>query len=189
MKHITVLLISFLIVTNLSAQDKEVISQEVGKYFETLKAKDVKASLEYIYPKIFEIAPKGKIEQSMNETFNDPTLELNFKDLAIGTVSDVIVQDGVKYALIAYSYKMTIKSLEDLGKDFEKQLLGTYIDMYGKNNVEYDKKTKTYSIAVTTSMYAINSPKYSGWKFLENKKGMEIILQKLIPESVTEQLN
>lgn len=189
MKQLTALLISFLLFTNVNAQDQEAIKQDATKYFLTLKTKDVKASVDYLYPKLFDIAPREKVEAALKETFNDPSIELGFTNMVISKISNTITHENSKYALISYSYLMLIKPLDAIDKKTEKGLFKTYQDLFGKDNVVFDKDTKTYKISMVTGMYAIRSAEYNSWKFLENKIGMEAILLKLIPENVVEQLN
>lgn len=189
MKHIATLFLSFLLFTNVIAQDQDAISKDAGSYFATLKSKDISASIDYLYPKLFDIAPREKVVEALKATLNDPSIEINFSNMVVSNVSKTVITEDVKYALISYSYVMAIKPLDAMDKKMEKQLLQSYCDLFGKSNVAYDKESKTYTISMTTSMYAINAPGYNSWKFLENKNGMETILQKLIPESVIEQLN
>ena len=189
MKHITTLLIAFLLFARLQAQDQDAITKDANKYFNLLETKNVSASLDYLYPKLYSIVDSEKVEATLKETFNDPTIDVSFSNLIVSKVSNTTQHEGVKYALVSYSYTMTMKPLDGMDKSMEKQLLQTYKTMFGNNNVVFDKKNKAFVISSITSMYAIKAVDYNSWKFLENKKGMEQLLDNLMPADVVKALN
>ena len=58
MKHITTLLIAFLLFARLQAQDQDAITKDANKYFNLLETKNVSASLDYLYPKLYSIVDR-----------------------------------------------------------------------------------------------------------------------------------
>lgn len=189
MKNITALFISFLLFTNVNAQDQDAIKAEANKYYDILKNMDLVKTLNMTYPRIFEIVPRDKMEESFAKIFDDSTIRMQFSNFSIGNISNSIQKDGIKYALVKYAYTLSLTFNEEMDKDFEKPMLNTYKEMYGKKNVIYNRDTQTFVITVNTSMFAIKDPQFGGWKFLENKPTMITLLGKLIPEDVMQQLN
>ena len=61
-------------------------------------------------------------------------------------------------------------------------------EKYGEKNVNYDREHKKLDVNVTNELYAINSPAYKEWKFLEKKDSMKPMLEKLLPKKVLKKL-
>ncbi len=188
----------FLLTAMLSLKTQGQINNEEIKvtfenYFKTVEQKDNSQTLEYIYPKLFEIFPKVKMLEAMNEMKADTTTIITISNDSIINISETYELDGIKYALIKYSFKMTMKILEskndsenEIDEDINKAEL-TYDllkAVYGEKNIIYDKENSTLFINTTNEMFAIKNPLYKEWKFLENKENMKPILEKLLPKKV-----
>jgi len=144
--------------------------------------------LDYLYPRVFELAPREQLRKAMMESFADTTMNLNFKNVGIDKVSSVLAVDEVKYALVDYHFTMSLKLLQemdDAGLDF---MLGIFKAKYGKKGVTMDRATQTILIDVTAEAYAINDPQYAGWKFLEKKDQYKNMVETWLPKRVLKKL-
>ncbi len=194
MKAIFIFLLTSLITNSSYGQmNKDEIKLTFEKYFESVEQKENEKTLEYIYPKLFEIYPKNKMLDAMNKKKADTTTDITISNDSIINISETFELEGIKYALIKYSFKMTIKFSETKNEtesseneDFNKAELSYELlkEVYGEKNTIYNKENSTIYINVSNEMFAIKNPSYNDWKFLENKEKMKPILEKLLPKKV-----
>ncbi|QHT67393.1 hypothetical protein GXP67_12495 [Rhodocytophaga rosea] len=172
--------------------EKQVIEKVFEEYFETVKKKDNASTLEYLHPKIFDNLSKDKLMQSLDKMKLDTTMIMNFENAMIKSISNVIEVDKVKYTLLKYNFKLKIQINNSLisgnGTGKDNSIYQQFKAKYGEENVKYDPKDNTYSIDVSSSMYAINDIQYIGWKFLEKKDNMKNIIDKVIPTEALKEL-
>jgi hypothetical protein len=177
--------------------DKDEIKKTFENYFRTVQQKDNAQTLEYIYPKLFEHFPKDRMLEAMDRMKADTTTIIALGNPSVTGISEPLELDGIKYARIRYSFKMTMtivttgeetESTEDEDfnpADFTYEMLK---EIHGDKNVVYDRENSKIDINVTNEMYAINDPTYTGWKFLEKKDSMKPVLEKLLPKKVLKKL-
>lgn len=190
-----VILFSF----NLFAQtDKIEIKNSIDLYFQTIKAKDNANTLEFLYPKIFEAYPKEMLPKDMtakemmlkalNSMYEDSNMIFNFDNSKIIKISNIETIDSIKYALVKYSYDLKITFLENEKDttqnkyfDLKEIILLSMKNEHGEKNAVLDKNTNIITVFVTNDLYAIDDPLYKGWKFIEKKKNLEPIIEKILP--------
>lgn len=170
-----------------SAQtDNDAIKKTFEEYFKTIEQQNNAKTLDYIYPKLFEQFPKEFMLKAMNETTNDTTTHIVMSNSVIKNVSKTLTIENIQYALIKYSFTMTITETDK--DDSIEFMLKLFQGTYGKNNVLYDKSTKKIEVHIDNEAYAINHPEFQGWKFLEKKESMKPVLEKLLPKKVLKKL-
>ena len=194
MKALLIFLLTSLITnTGFGQMNKDEIKLTFEKYFESVEQKENEKTLEYIYPKLFEIYPKNKMLDAMNKKKADTTTDITISNDSIINISETFELEGIKYALIKYSFKMTMKFSETKNEtesseneDFNKAELSYELlkEVYGEKNTIYNKENSTIYINVSNEMFAIKNPSYNDWKFLENKENMKPILEKLLPKKI-----
>lgn len=59
---------------------------------------------------------------------------------------------------------------------------------FGSGNVRYNEKTKFYEIHSIKKAFGISENGTSGWKFLVVEPEQKLILEKLLPKELTENL-
>ena len=57
-----------------------------------------------------------------------------------------------------------------------------------EGNVTLDVEKRAFSIDMVSAAYVINNPAYDGWKFLERKKELSPLLEKMLPKKVLKKL-
>ncbi len=186
-KHLLIGIL-FLFNTTIGAQsDADSIRETIENYMAVAKAKDYVKTMDYLYPKLFDLVPRSVLEESLKNQAQDTTIQIEFENNTIEKISKVLLLKGIKYALVDYSFlmKMTIK-----GKDEEglKMMQILFEGSYGKKNVSLDTENSTFSIQVNRATYLINNPEYEGWKLLERKEGLLSLLEKILPKKVLKKL-
>lgn len=184
--------------TTFGQTDKDEIKKAFEVYFQTVEQKNNAKTLDYLYPKLFEHFPKNKMLQAMNRMKSDTTMITTVQNPSVANISETMDVDGIKYALIKYTFQMTMTLIvtqeesdsdepeeEENPAEFAYEMLK---EKYGEENVVYDRDNNKLDTNVTNEMYAIHDPAYAGWKFLEKKDSMKPILEKLLPKSVLKKL-
>lgn len=167
-----------------SQNDQTEIKKTMKAYFALLEKNDLKSSLDYLYPRFFEVVPKEKIIASMEASKNS---EINIRSPKLTKLSEIIKVNQAKYALASYAFKLVIKR----GKENAGKLEGVasfFKGAYGDKNVTIDRANHQLIINAKGEMYMINDPAYKGWKVLEKKKNDRLILDKLLPKEVLKKL-
>jgi len=182
------IIFSILIVftTNIFAQDhKEEIKKQFKIYDLVLQNGQWEKTLDYVYPKMFEFVPKEKLQQVIKESFSNPGLQISIKDSELKSISKLIELNGVKYALVKYSYTMVLTH----GKEYDlATVYPSYQQVYGEENVSKDEANNKVFIKMSKSLYAIFDTSYgTSWFFLE-KISQNDLMEMLIPKEVMEQL-
>jgi hypothetical protein len=190
---LTFLLTSILSLTIFGQTDNAVIEKTFKEYFHTIEQKDNEKTLDYIYPKLFDHFPKDRMLQEMNKMKADTSTNITLANSSVTSISETLDLDGIQYALIKYSFNLTMTLKTSLDKpdseeesdfnsgEFTYEMLK---EEYGDKNVNYDRENNRLDIIVTNEMYAIKDPAYIDWKFLEKKDNMKPILEKLLPKKV-----
>ncbi|SDR77558.1 hypothetical protein SAMN04515667_0626 [Formosa sp. Hel1_31_208] len=195
MKHLSTLCLTLFITLSVAAQShKEVIIKEAQTYYDYMTNQNFDGVLDYMYPKVFEMASRDQMKAGMEQMFSSPDMKIEFLNNDITSVSDKKEVEGVTYAAVYYNSKMKMTFLSELDKpeadkktfiDFMKATMDT---QFGVENVTADEKTMSLVINMDATMFAIKDPKYNGWKFIGNDDAMQMLVNSIIPESVRAEL-
>ena len=195
MRFLTTLVFLFLItVTGFSQSHKEEIEKEAQTYYNYMTSMNLDGVLDYMHPKMFEIATKEQMKAGMEQMFNSPEMKIEFISNTVTNVSDEKEVDHVNYAVVYYNSKMRMTFLSEKDKPKEEQqsfldiMKSTMDAQFGSENVTTDAESMALVINNNASMFAINDPQFNGWKFLGNEKNMTAIINSIVPETVRTEL-
>ncbi|WP_299337945.1 hypothetical protein [uncultured Psychroserpens sp.] len=195
MKHLATLLIALLITTSGLAQSyKTEITKEAETYYKHMENKNFDGVFDYMYPKVFDFAPRDQMKMAMDQMFNSKEMKIEFISNEVQSVSDKKEVDDITYAAVFYNskMKMTFVSEQDKPEDDKASFLGfmkgTMESQFGEGNVTSDVKDMSLVINMDANMFAINDPKYDGWKFIGNDDSMTQITNSIVPEAVRTEL-
>jgi len=195
MKHLLTLCLTLFMTLSVVAQShKEVIIKEAQTYYDYMTNQNFDGVLDYMYPKVFEMASRDQMKAGMEQMFSSPEMKIEFLNNDVTSVSDKKEVEGVTYAAVYYNSKMKMTFLSELDKpegdkktfiDFMKATMDT---QFGVENVTSDVETMSLVINMDANMFAIKDPKYDGWKFIGNDDAMQVLVNSIIPESVRTEL-
>lgn len=175
------------------AQKKDSIEivKEITTFFRYSSNFEIDSLLNKMHTKLFTLAPKKQIKESMQQMLDDKNLKIGFSNYNIQNITPTFIYNSVKYALVKYNFTMNMQ-FYDNGKLSENSLSMQYAlpglkQKFGKDNVRLIDSTQTVFIDVKGLMYAINDNK-KDWKFLEKKEEQKSILKYLIPQAVINKL-
>jgi len=192
----TLLTILFLTICTIGiAQDyKENIKSEFTEYLNALVNKEIEKSFEYIAPEFFEIVPKSQMIKLMEQTFNNPTMEIEIKNPKILTINDSEIIENKYYSQLTYSNQMNFKmnSEEEETDDEKKMRINltklSFEQSFGAENVKYNEKTDFFEIYSEKDVFGISINGKTNWKFLVLDKDSKIILDKILPKVLAEKI-
>ena len=188
MKKLVVLFLFILscsLATN--AQADEAMKARLDTFMKLNQALNFEKLMDYIYPKVFTIAPREQLIQVFKESFaGNDELSMEMDSLRTGTISKPVTIGEGSYYLIGYSMLIRIK-LTNEKADAGNSMLGLMKSQYGEDNVRYDKATGKFVITVNTSMVAIKDAQSPQWSFLNFEPDHPLAAQ-LLDEAVITKL-
>lgn len=195
MKFLVTLLFTFLFTfSGLAQSNKETITKHAETYYTHLTNQNFDGILDYMYPQVFEIAPREQMKIGMQQMFNSPDMKIEFLSNEVTQVSHEKEVDGINYAAVFYNSKMKMTFLTEADNSAEDQksflefMKVTMDSQFGAENVTSDLETMSLVINMDANMFAINDPKYKEWKFIGNDDAMKSLVDTIIPEVVRTEL-
>lgn len=165
--------------------DEETLRKAFTDYFAVVEKKDNSATLDYMYPRVFELVPRDILQKTMDALYADTTVALNFDNYKVLSLSEPVEEKGVKYVLGGYTFRLWMQM-----KNSEKEAANDYAvlenlkNTYGEDNVVYNEVNRTFRITCNNYMIAILDPEYNGWKFMERKASLKALMEKILPKKV-----
>ncbi|MCU0375037.1 MAG: hypothetical protein MUF24_06995 [Chitinophagaceae bacterium] len=175
--------------------EADTIKQTVLAYFKTIETFDMKASVEYLHPAIFDLVPKNNMIEMLEQSFKDPEVRVKMDSAEILKVSPILEDNNIKYGLVNYSFLMHMTMMDGekplTNTNDKSALMVTYNIIkgkYGDKKVRLESAKGTIHVLSETSLFAIKAPEFDGWKFLENKENMTRVFDGIIPQNILIQL-
>lgn len=189
MKHLSIyLFLAYLSITFAIAQnDKEAAKSTVEQYFKDIHEKGMKASLDYVHPKLFTLMPRETIEKSMDEMLKDSSIRITMSDLNVKDISKTLLIKKVKYVLVKYTYKMSITvsggipepDPEDLENELKKK---------GAEDIKVESTPNKTNMDIDAAMFVIYDKQYKGWKIIEKKENTQKFFETFLSKKEIDKL-
>lgn len=194
MKFFITLVITLLITFSSIAQSQAEITKHAETYYDHMTNQNFDGVLDYMYPKVFEMASREQMKAGMEQMLNSKEMKIEFISNDVSRVTDDIELDGVTYALVFYSSKMKMTFVSEMEKPEEDRkgflefMKGTMESQFGEGKVTSDLKTMSLVITMDSNMFAIKDPKYPVWKFIGNDDTMKQLVNTIVPEPIRTEL-
>ncbi|NOT49770.1 MAG: hypothetical protein HOP10_00660 [Chitinophagaceae bacterium] len=202
MKKILFVLIAFLFIAcgGNSSKDKTenttggidpALEKRLAEYMKLNEELDFNRLMDYIYPKVFDLAPREDMVEAMEDFFKSEEIKVKLEDLKIDKVHPVFtVKDG-SYAKIDYSM-VVLFDMSSEGDSMEKKeqndlIVKSMAEKYGEGNVGIDKETGMIRVRMGTPMIAIKDEIVKDWSFISYKKD-DPFLDKILSKEVQDKL-
>ncbi|WP_194775712.1 hypothetical protein [Pararhodonellum marinum] len=174
-----------------NAQDyKKEIEADFTAYINSIVNFDFEQSVEYIVPEVFEIVPKAQMISVMEQSFNNPSLEIKIKNPEILKIEDHLKIQEKYYALLTYSNQMDMKVKSEQSQTEDETINMVSIiklsldNTFGAANVKYNDDTGFFEIQSEKDVYCISDNGITNWKFLVVEKNQKAILEKILPQEL-----
>lgn len=178
----------------LAQETKNQIQADFTNYLNSIVNMELEKSLDYMPTEFFDIIPKAKMLEVMKQTFNNPDMEIDIKNPTILKIDDAQKIENKYYSLLTYSSQMDMKiNGEEQETEEDKKLRismtkTAFQQSFGAENVVYNDTTGFFEIQSQKDVYGISDNGKTGWKFLVLEKNQKVILEKLLPAQLIENL-
>ncbi len=191
MKALHITLFALLISLGSVAQtDKESIQKWADIYMVYVQNNDIDKILDAMLPQLFETISRSQIKASMEQMLNNSNMKVEYLSAKINSISNTVKRDDTKYALVNYdsSFKMIFLTEAEKPLDKRKEMLDYFKTameaQFGKDSTTINYDEASVSVKSVTNMYAVSSPEFTGWKFLNDDNNMGTLAKTIIPEDV-----
>ncbi|MGB3606903.1 MAG: hypothetical protein WA775_00950 [Psychroserpens sp.] len=195
MKLFSTLIIALSLSFSTVAQShKTEITKHAQTYFNYITTQNFDGVLDYMYPKVFDLAPKDQMKAAMQQMFNSPEMKIEFLSNTISKVSEEKIVDDITYAAVFYNSKMKMTFVSEMDKEeadkigFLDFMKGTMETQFGEGNVESNLEAMSLIVTMDSNMFAIKDPTVTDWKFIGNDDAMKQLVNTIVPKAVREEL-
>lgn len=174
---ITIILLASAVAKSQTAD--AVLNKRLANYIQWSKDLKIEPLLDYMYPRIFEIAKKEQLKEVLENAYNNPDLETKIDSLSLGEVLPISKFSKGSFTRFSYYVKLSMKPVSDKYKDQTDLLLQSFKTSFGENNVILDEATNTFWVTQTKDGLAIKDNFSKNlWTMigLENNPGINYIL-------------
>jgi hypothetical protein len=160
------------------------LNSRMAAFMQLSKKLDLDKLMDFMYPRIYELAPKATIVKEMKKAFNSADMQITSDSLAILSADNITTAGTTSFTRFKYfsSFNLHIAQ-KDSAEDMADAYLMAYRAQFGKDNVDYDGQTNTFHIKAVKYVIAIKD-RYSKneWVFVSQEQNA--LLRKLLPTAV-----
>jgi hypothetical protein len=200
MKKIVVI-VSILVLCACGSSKKKVESSTTGSSLEQRLTEFMKLNdemnlekiMDFIYPKLFDIAPRKDILQAMKDGFDNEEVKIEMDSLKVDKIYPVFEIDKGSYAKVTYSMVMVMKvkntkDSADVNDNAQNELIkATMSEKYGVENVRMNDATGVIKIRTASPMVAVKDALAKEWCFV-NLNEEDPMINKLFSKEVLDKL-
>lgn len=189
-KLISLLISVFFTVVLFAQTDQQVIQATAQTYMNAVKNKDIDKMLDAMLPDVFEMVNRNQLKLSMEQMFNNPNMKIEYLSAKIFDISETVSHKDNKYARINYdsSFKMLFPSGDGVSTEENKTMLNSMKSalesQFGKDSIVINYEEASVTVNSNSYMYAVSSPKFEGWKFINDDDSMGQLAKNIIPAEV-----
>lgn len=195
MKALRITLFALSISFGIMAQaDKESIQKSADTYMVYVQNNEIDHILDAMLPQLFETVSRSQIKASMEQMLNNPNMKVEYLSAKINSISNTVKRNNTKYALVNYdsSFKMIFLTEAQKPLAEKKEMLDYFKTameaQFGPESTIINYDEASVSVKSVTNMFAVSSPEFTGWKFLNDDNNMGELAKTIIPEDVISEL-
>lgn len=188
MKKLLFVLSIFFSVNVFSQSSDAALNKRLSEYMSLSKDMNIKELMEYMYPRLFELAPKEQLKEALEKAYNSTEIEIKLDSLTLGKVEPVSKFSKGSFTKFSYTVKMRMKLLSAEMEKNTDMILQSFKTSFGEKNVSYDEATKFFWVYQAKSGIAIKD-NYSKniWTMLGLEKDQS--LNKIVPAEIKKKYN
>lgn len=192
-KIILALSCSFFIstVNSQTLRDSLDLRRDLDSYQRVSMKLDIDSILAFMPPKMFTIAPKNRIKESLESTFINEDFTMGFDTLAYGAMLPLVKIGNQFCTMVNYNIRMSITFSGKPDSALVNILTEVFSEEYGADNVQIDPKNsaRLNIKSPDKKMFALKEPGWDSWKFLEDTRAdadsnQRKIMDMVIPKEV-----
>lgn len=164
------------------------LNQRLDEYMKLNDEMKFDRIMDYIYPKLFTIAPKDQILKAMEEGFNNDEMKIELDSMKIEKMHPEFEMENGSFAKVDYSMIMVFQFLSGGDDPSENNIMVESMkEKYGKENVRYDNEKRMIRIKEKSKMVAVKDSYAKEWSFVSLNEDDPMINQ-LFSKDVLEKL-
>lgn len=190
MKKLLVVSLLFFAVT---ASAQENLKSDFQAYTDLLVKKDFNKAMDYVHEGMFKLVPKEQLVQFLEQTFNNPQIEIDMSAAPVLSDFSEIKTIGGQYyvkfknlTVIKMKFSMIYDSLKttDENKTMLESVKGALNTQFGSENVAYNDATKFFTLQATKPVIASSADKKK-WKFTTiDSDTQKPLLEQFLPKEL-----
>ena len=188
MKKILFLLLFSFSLSAYSQSADAALNKRLAEYMSFSKEVNIDRLMDYMYPRLFELAPKEQLKEALEKAYHNKDIEIKLDSLAMGQVLPISKFSKGSFTKFSYTVKMRMKLLTEEMEKSTDMILQSFKTSFGEENVSYDEATKFFWVYQTKNAIAIKD-NYSKniWTMLGLEKDQSI--NKIVPAEIKKKYN
>jgi uncharacterized membrane protein len=166
----------------------ESIERDFNAYSKLIVDKKIDKAMEYINPKLFNIATKEQMVAMLESIYNVPEIDIKLFMPTIDSYGNLQTVEGINYVKIQVTTPIEMKFNNP---EFKNEMIPLYLasfeEEFGKGNVVFDEKVKAFKITSSNPVIASSTDQNKNWKFITiDNKEVSVLLETIVPLEILE---
>jgi hypothetical protein len=183
MKLIVTFLLSIVFFTTTAQTGDAVLDKRLTEYMQLSKNLNIDKLITYMYPRIFELAPKKDLAAALKTAYTSTDFKIGIDSLSITNIDPVQKFSKGNYTMFTYYTLISFEIINEEKKADAATMVSGFKQKFGAENVSFDKATNIIKIKQNKQALSIKDNYSAGkWTFL----GVESnpMLKKIIPAPI-----
>jgi hypothetical protein len=174
-----------------SSQQDTTLLRRVNEMLKLTQKKDLEKIMDYTYPKLFEIAPREFMIETMKKVYETDEYFVEVDSVHVIKIFPVFVINDTSYVKVKHSMLMRMKFKQPLDtSDMESKNFMVLVleQKYGDGNVRFDAVANSLNIFIKPEMVGIKDKTSNTWTFANLNADNPAILVMLFSKAVRDKL-
>ncbi|WP_113645802.1 hypothetical protein [Pedobacter chitinilyticus] len=183
------LTLSLLLLINVAFSQtyRENINTSFKVYCDLMREGQLEKAFDYVHPDLFTIVPKADMLKMFNTLFNSGEFTFKFLDFSIKKFNEPLIVEGKHYVVFKYNSNIAMKFNQMDSTKYDLMKVGL-ANKFGSENVTLDKASGFFKINAEKKSIAISTNGATDWKFVNIEPEQRIIMEKLLPKAVRDEV-
>jgi hypothetical protein len=172
------------------AQTLETLRADTKKMYEASYNMDYEEVTNYTYPKVFDLVPKEKMLEILDQTFNNETMRIRLVTIDPKFVfSDIQQIENKNVAVVNYNNAMRIIIEQKMTEEEGTKMLENFKSSGNYSVAKFEKERNALYLEGNATMIAVaDDITKNEWKFLNYEKGQSQMAITVLGESLITKL-
>jgi len=167
------------------------LNKRLSEYISANEDLNLEKIMDFIHPKLFEIAPRELMIKALKEVFESDEFKASMDSLEIISVDDEFKYEGISYRKVQYSMVMDFRFVDaEKTSDsvFVNLLKTSFSNAFNDAIVSFDKEKNSFHIKGYEFLIAIKDKENALWMFIGHEKN-KMLMEYIFPKAVIEKFN
>ena len=187
MKKLVVLFCIALTCLSTLAQHDTSLQRRLDEYLLANKQLNFEKLMNYIHPKLFEIAPRDQMVELFKSLFDNPQMTISMDSMSVTGISKSFSFKGAEYKKVDYYLRMSLRFKDSTvltDQDKVSEIEERVKTSMNAENVKYIPVDNSLAIDAKKIMFAIKDNPHTHWMFVGYEPQQREMMKTLVPEEV-----